>query len=377
MVDDAPTFELDTTDAARLTIRFSGDWVAGNALPTPAELIARAEAAGQAQLALDGQGLGRWDTLFVALIYRVAGAARRADMALDTSALPAGVRQLVQLATAVPERHDTRKDKTKAGWLAALGEASIRFYAELHNMLRFTGEIVLSLGRWLRGKARFRGVDLTAALYHSGPGALPIVGLISVLVGMILAYVGAVQLQQFGAEIYIADLVALGMVREMGAMMTAVIMAGRSGAAFASQLGSMEVNQETDALRTLGISPIDYLVLPRMFALILMLPLLCLYADFLGIFGGAMVAALTLDISFREFYVEAATMVDMVDVWAGVIKACVFGVLVAIAGCMRGIQCGRTASAVGEATTSAVVTGIVAIVVADATLTIIYDLTGF
>jgi phospholipid/cholesterol/gamma-HCH transport system permease protein len=200
--------------------------------------------------------------------------------------------------------------------------------------------------------------------------------LISVLVGLILAFVGAVQLQQFGAQIFVADLVAIAMTREMGAMMAAIIMAGRTGAAFAAQLGTMQVNEEIDALKTLGISPIEFLVLPRMTALILMLPLLTIYADVLGIIGGAIVGILMLDLSPILYWNQTVQAVTLNDVLLGVGKSAVFGVLIALSGCLRGIQSGRSASAVGVAATSAVVTAIVLIVVFDGIFAVIANVLG-
>jgi phospholipid/cholesterol/gamma-HCH transport system permease protein len=213
-------------------------------------------------------------------------------------------------------------------------------------------------------------------MQECGARALPIVSLISLLVGLILAFVGAIQLQQFGAQIYVADLVGIAMVREMGAMMTAIVMAGRTGAAFAAQLGTMQVNEEIDAFSTLGFSPIDFLVLPRMLALILMMPLLCIYADAMGILGGALVGVAMLDLTITEYFIETQGAIDMVDIMVGVVKSAVFGVLVALAGCLRGIQCGRSAQAVGLATTSAVVMGIVFIIVTDGIFSVITEAVG-
>ena len=213
-------------------------------------------------------------------------------------------------------------------------------------------------------------------IQECGAQALPIVTLISFLVGLILAFVGAVQLKQFGAQIYVANLVGLGMAREMGAMMTAIIMAGRTGAAFAAQLGTMRVNQEIDALTTLGIAPMQYLVLPRMLALMLMMPLLCLYADLVGIVGGAVVGITMLDLGIVEYFNQTQQALSVTDFVLGLIKSVVFGVLVAIAGCLRGMQCGNSSAAVGNAATSAVVTGIVFIVVSDSILTVLYDVLG-
>jgi phospholipid/cholesterol/gamma-HCH transport system permease protein len=213
-------------------------------------------------------------------------------------------------------------------------------------------------------------------LEECGAQALPIVSLISVLVGLILAFVGAIELKMFGAQIFVADVVGIGMVRIMGAIMTGVIMAGRTGAAFAAQIGTMQVNEEIDALQTLGISPVEFLVLPRMLALIVMMPLLCLYADLMGILGGIVVGMGMLDLSLTEYLNRTRESVTMAHLWIGLFHSGVFGVLVAMAGCLRGMQCGRSASAVGEATTSAVVTSIVAIVVATAVITFACQLLG-
>jgi phospholipid/cholesterol/gamma-HCH transport system permease protein len=201
-------------------------------------------------------------------------------------------------------------------------------------------------------------------MQEAGAQALPIVSLISFLVGTILAFVGAVQLEQFGASIYVADLVGIGMAREMGAMMTAIVMAGRTGAAYAAQLGSMTASQEIEALKTMGISPLEFLVLPRLIALSVMMPLLCLYSDCLGIVGGVAVGTGMLGIPARLYFNQTFNAVDLGDVAGGVFKAAVYGILIAVSGCLRGLQSGKSSSAVGEATTSAVVTGIVLIICA-------------
>jgi phospholipid/cholesterol/gamma-HCH transport system permease protein len=213
-------------------------------------------------------------------------------------------------------------------------------------------------------------------IQEAGPEALGIVSLMSFLVGVILAYVGAVQLRRFGAEIYVADLVSIAMARQMGPLMTGIIMAGRTGAAYAAQLGTMRVNEEIDAVQTMGISPVEFLVLPRMLGLIIMMPLLTVYADVVGILAGAVVAAGMLDIGFLPYWSRTWAAVDLTDFVVGMISASIFGVLVAVSGCLRGMQSGRSSAAVGLAATSAAVTGIVLIVTADATLTVIYDALG-
>ena len=217
------------------------------------------------------------------------------------------------------------------------------------EMIDFIGKVLVASLKMLRGTSRFRITDLMLFIQQTGAQALPIVTLISLLVGLILAFVGAVQLMMFGAQIYVANLVGLAMAREMGAMMTAIIMAGRTGAAFAAQLGTMQVNEEIDAFKTMGIDPIEFLVLPRMLALVLMMPLLCIYADLMGILGGALVGIGMLDISAVEYYNQTKASLNLTHFGVGVFKSAVFGVLVAIAGCLRGMQCGRSSSAVAAA----------------------------
>jgi phospholipid/cholesterol/gamma-HCH transport system permease protein len=192
---------------------------------------------------------------------------------------------------------------------------------------------------------------------------------------MILAYLGSVQLRQLGAQVYVANLVSLGMVREMGALMTAVIMAGRTGAAYAAQLGTMQVNDEIDALKVMGIPSVEFLVLPRLLALIFVMPLLCIYSDIIGMFGGAIIAG-NMDVSLTQYLLQTQAAVDWVDISTGIAKSIFFGMLIATAGCQAGLQCGRNSDAVGMAATNAVVRAIVYLVVADAAFNIVYDKLG-
>jgi phospholipid/cholesterol/gamma-HCH transport system permease protein len=213
-------------------------------------------------------------------------------------------------------------------------------------------------------------------LQECGAEAFPIVSLISLLVGMILAFVAAIQLKLFGAQIFVADIVGIAMVRVMAAIMTGIIVAGRTGAAFAAQLGTMQVNEEIDALQTLGVPPMEFLVLPRMLALAVMMPLLCLYADLMGILGGMIVGVFMLDLSFAQYAHETALNMELTYFWVGLFHSFVFGILIALAGCLRGMQCGRSASEVGRAATSAVVTSIVSIVLATAIITFVCQVLG-
>jgi phospholipid/cholesterol/gamma-HCH transport system permease protein len=204
--------------------------------------------------------------------------------------------------------------------------------------------------------------------------ALPIVSLISILVGLTLAYQAAVELRQFGADIYVADLVGLSIVREMGPMMTAVILAGRTGAAFAATLGNMRANEEIDALETLGISPVAFLVMPRLVALGLMMPFLALYANGVGIIGGMIVGRGILQIPPSAYWIETESIINLHDITTGLIKATTFGLLIGFAGCLCGLRAAPSAAGVGRATTSAVVTALLLIIVADALFAVIFNL---
>ncbi|MGA2401307.1 MAG: ABC transporter permease [Syntrophobacteraceae bacterium] len=360
-----------------LVISLGGRWSINDGLPSVEKLRKQIESAPPLELvAFDGRELGDWDSSLLTFLIKVTGFCRDKSITISKEGIPEGVSRLLDLSSAVPEKKDARKVSGREPFLSRVGEATLSAGKSAGEMLAFIGEACVALLKLIRGKARFRRSDLMLLIQECGAQALPIVSLISVLVGLILAFVGAVQLKMFGAQIYVADLVGIGMAREMGAMMTAIVMAGRTGAAFAAQLGTMEVNEEIDALKTLGISPMEFLVLPRMLALIFMLPLLCLYADLMGMLGGGIIGVGLLDISPMQYYNETIAALNLTQFVAGLIKAGVFGVLVALSGCLRGMQCGRSASAVGEAATSAVVTAIVSIIVSDSILTVIYDRIG-
>lgn len=353
---------------------FIGDWTIGVALPNIEEIADGLQRHSVSSVVFStAESPGRWDSRLVCCVLRLIERFEQQNIGSDISGLPQGVRGLIKLANSVPEVEGARKIETKRSLTYKLGAKTIAFAHEVRDLLAFTGEAWLSVVRFVSGKRCFRRRDFLLVLEECGANALPIVTLISVLIGLILAFVGSIQLRLFGADIYIANLVALGMVREMGAMMTAIIMAGRTGAAYAAQLGTMQVNEEIDAFKTMGITAMDFLVLPRLLALILMMPLLTLYADFLGIVGGFVVGVGLLDLSFTEYYHQTITSIQLMDCATGLIKSTVFGVLVALSGCMRGMQCGRSSDAVGKAATAAVVSGIVSIVVADSVLTVVYD----
>ncbi len=359
-----------------LVVTLHGVWNIADRTGTPRlppEVLA---SCGARVLRFRTDALGGWDSSLLACVTAIVRAARAQGMDADVSGLPDGLRRLTGLALAVPEREGARRDAPPEGLLAAIGRAALALPASLRGILAFIGEVCLAAVSLARGKAAFRRRDFLLLLQETGSDALPIVSLISFLVGLILAFVGAVQLRLFGAQIYVASLVAIAMVRVMGAIMTGIIMSGRTGAAFAAELGSMQVNEELDALTTLGVSPVEHLVLPRMLALVIMMPLLTLWADLMGMLGGLTVGVAMLDLGFLEYLQATRDALTLTNLWIGLVHAAVFGALVALCGCLQGMACGRSASAVGKAATSAVVTGIVSIVVATAIITVLCDIMG-
>jgi phospholipid/cholesterol/gamma-HCH transport system permease protein len=359
-----------------VVVRLAGPWLLRSARPRPEELEVQLEGPRVPRLSFDTAGLAGWDSALVAFLARVLRTCEERGIAAERAGLPEGVRRLLALAEAVPERAGARAEAPAAPWLARVGLAASGFGGALAAPLSFLGETTLAIGRLAVLRARFPLRDFLLYVQQCGAQALPIVTLIGFLIGLILAFMGAVQLLRFGATIYVADLVTLAMVREMGAVMTAVVMAGRTGAAFAAQLGTMKVTEEIDALRTLGIPPIEFLVLPRVLALVLMMPLLCLYADFWGIVGGVVVAAGMLDLTMTQYLNETFAAATLTDLSLGVGKSVVFGALVGVAACYQGMRTGASASAVGDSATAAVVNGIVLIIVMDGIFAVLCHVLG-
>jgi len=360
-----------------LLVRLKGSWTIEQKLPDIGEVQSQVKSdAGVKQIAFDTRELTGWDSGLLSFLIKIINQHANGNIAVQKDGLPEGVRKLIDLAFAVPERKGARKEAVREPLLARIGASTIGAGQASIDTLNFIGEAFLAFLKFFVGKARFQRSDLILTIQQCGVQAFPIVSLISLLVGLILAFIGAIQLMMFGAQIFVADLVAIAMVRVMGAVMVGIIMAGRTGAAFAAQIGTMQVNEEIDALQTLGIAPMEFLVLPRMLALILMMPLLCIYADLMGIMGGFIVGVGMLDISSTQYINQTIKALNLYHFSIGLFHALVFGVLVALAGCLRGIQCGRSASAVGQATTSAVVTSIVCIVLATALITIVANILG-
>jgi phospholipid/cholesterol/gamma-HCH transport system permease protein len=360
-----------------LAIRISGTWRLWGGLPSIEAVRREIDSSPSLKLVrFETQELTGWDSGIVWFLDKVSELCRERGVAVDRDKLPKGLRRLVELAEAVPEKKGVRRDLVARPILERLGNRTIESLSSISETLNFLGEMTLTSIKLLSGKVRFRAVDLFVFIQQSGPQALPIITLISFLVGVILAFIGAVQLQRFGAQIYVADLVGIAIVREMGAVMTGVIMAGRTGAAFAAQLGTMKVTQELDAFTTIGLRAQDFLVLPRVIALVLMMPLLCLYSDLIGVLGGAAVGIGLLNISWVTYLRETTKAITLGHVFGGIFKSTVYGLLIALSGCLRGLQCGKTSSAVGDAATSAVVTGIVAIVAACGVFAVVFYILG-
>ncbi|WP_020405248.1 MlaE family ABC transporter permease [Hahella ganghwensis] len=355
-----------------LLVQLSGDWSIHQPAVDRGPITRVLDESVQIKkIVVDGQSLGKWDSALVSFLFQLTNLARKKSLILDHQSLPEGAVRMLSLATAVPKSTGSSRKHTHWSFVDRIGLRVVWIFREFLRFVDFLGESLFACHRFVLGKAVYRREDLLFFLQDAGPSSLGIVTLISVLIGMILAFVGAVQLEKFGASIYVANLVGLSMAREMAAMMTAIIMAGRTGAAYAAQLGSMQVNEEVDALKTMGISPMEFLVAPRMAALVLMMPLLTIYANLMGILGGGLVSVTMLDLSWSIYFQQISHSVPLVHFTIGLVKSVIFGVLVALSGCYMGMNSGRSATAVGAATTSAVVMGIVLIIVFDSLVTIL------
>jgi phospholipid/cholesterol/gamma-HCH transport system permease protein len=285
--------------------------------------------------------------------------------------LPEGLQTLL----AISNERKTTKGKTE---LEDLADDLEKFTADLPNYfvkpIEFIGAVIIASFELISGKSVMRFGDFIDSARKCGASALPIVTLISFLTGLTMAFVGSVQLEKFNAKIYVADLVSLAMVREMGALMVGIIMAGRTGASFAAELGNMKLNEEIDSMRTFGISPISFLVLPRALALFLMTPLLTLYADIVGILGGLTVGTVVMNFSAVHYLEQTqSALTHMWEVYSGVTKSLIFGLIIGLVGCYKGMNSGRDSAALGKSVTSAVVVSITFIIVADALFETIFS----
>ena len=348
----------------RLVLQLAGPWKLGDT-PSTDRVQSALGNDRTTGVSFDASALEAWDTSLALFVNRVEAVAAARGVPVDRSGLPAGLKSMLTLAGGEARRTGReKKDEEDDEFLEYVGLTTLAAGTLVTSVVEFVGGTVISVAKWLVGKARYRRVDLVTNLQEAGLEALPVVGLVSFLLGLILAFVGAIQLQLFDATIYTADLVGIAMVRDMAALMTAVVMAGRSGASYAAQLGTMQVNQEVDALTTLGISPLEFLVMPRVLALLIMMPLLTVYADVIGILGGAVVGVGILDLSGIAYYQQTIGAVSLNHFLGGLFKAATYGALIGLAGCFEGIRAERSSAGVGRAATTAVVNGIVLVITA-------------
>ena len=367
---------FDYSAPKTLQIELTGVWLMSSGIPAVSEVTSQFSThVDVSQIAFNTSKISKWDSGLVSFLLGLIKECQRKNIKVDKQGLPDGVLKLLDLSEKITEKITPQKAGGEP-FLQRIGSKVLQLKESLLSLLGFLGEITVSLSRIITGKAYFRFNDFMLILQRCGADALGLVSLISVLVGIILAFIGAIQLQIFGAQIYIADIVGIAMVRVMGAVMTGIIMSGRTGASFAAELGIMQTNEEIDALKTLGVNPVEFLVVPRILALVVMLPLLTLYADFMGILGGYVISIGVLGINPVEYISHTQTAVKLSNLWIGLIHGFVVGIIIAISGCLRGMNCERSANGVGEATTSAVVTSITSIVVATAIITFICQVLG-
>jgi len=354
-------------DGDALIVGLAGNWELTGSTPAFGPLMEGAPHHPPAPRTVGFQAdeLGDWDSSLLIFLVQAMDYCEEHDLAFQGEKLPSDLTRLLALARAVPEQAIAPKPEAPS-LVARLGVRGLAAYDAVMAAVTFLGEVADALFRLVRLRARVRWRDFWVVVQSNSSGALPIVGLIAFLVGVIISFLGAVVLRRFGAGYYVSYLVGYGMLREMGALMTGIIIAGRTGAAFAAELGSMKITEEIDALHTLGISPVDHLVLPRVLGLFVMMPFLTIYAGFVGILGGMLVAIAVVDVTPIQFFGGLLMAVTPSDALLGVFKGTVFGLIIGLAGCLKGIQTGGDAGAVGKAATSAVVLGITLVIAANA-----------
>jgi phospholipid/cholesterol/gamma-HCH transport system permease protein len=363
-------------DQGAVTFRAEGQWLVGSAASLDRELNALELPEGR-QVTVDLEAVDRLDSAGAWLLLRTEHAlAERGNTVELANLQPHFVPLLDQVRSrgiAEPLPHPIPAHHTFVGFVARIGQVTLVLLDRLYDILAFTGLVTVTLGRVLRDPRRLRTIATLVQMEVVGLNALPIVGLLSFLIGVVMAYQGADQLRRFGAEIYTVNLLGVSILRELGVLLSAIIIAGRSGSAFTAQIGTMQVNEEIDALRTLGLDPIEVLVLPRLFGLTITLPLIVFYADFMGLLGGALMSWAVLGINFPAFLSQLHSAVGMWTLWVGVIKAPFFAAIIALVGCYEGLNVTRSAESVGRLTTQSVVESIFFVIVMDAAFSIVFS----
>jgi phospholipid/cholesterol/gamma-HCH transport system permease protein len=371
-----PATIVASEEAGALILRAEGHWLVGNAAELDRRLAALDLPTGR-RVRLDLGDVERLDTAGAWLVLRTEHAlsARGNTVALEN--LHPGFAPLLEQVRArsgvAPLPHPIPPHHTLVGFVARIGEITIIILRRTYSMVGFVGLVAATVADLLRRPGRLRLTATLVQMEQTGLNAMPIVGLLSFLIGVVMAYQGADQLRRFGAEIYTVNLLGVSILRELGVLLAAIIIAGRSGSAFTAQIGTMQVNQEIDALRTLGLDPIEVLVLPRLFGLVLTLPLLVFFADFMGLIGGGLMSLLSLGISIPRFLEQLRGAITEWTLWVGVIKAPFFAAIIAMIGCYEGFNVTGSADSVGRLTTQAVVESIFVVIVADAAFSILFS----
>jgi len=345
-------------------ITLSGDWLVSTAYIDHSVSRVLREVGHLSGIAFDATGLGHWDSTLLVFLSQLRHAAAHGKIEFNETGLPSPTKRLLDLLPV--DAFPAAPSIPKHSIAETVGLKVIGIWAEIIAVTTLVGETILAGAVLCRGRTRMRGIDLLTCVQEAGVEALPIVTIVNVLVGAILAFVGAIQLRRFGADIYIANLVAVSVLREMAALMTAIVMSGRTGGAYAAQIATMQGSEEINALHSFGIPLLDYLILPRVLALTSMMPMLYLYGSAIGILGGFAVAVAMLNISSTIFMTQATGAVSVAEVVFGLAKSIAFGALIAIAACRVGLKAGRSAADVGKAATTAVVVGIVGVIALDA-----------
>ncbi len=357
--------------AAASELRASGEWVLRAAAGLERRLDALA-VPGAGELVVDAAAVAAMDTAGAWLLHRLLRALESSGRSVRLQGLRPEFEALLELIAArAPARRIAAPEAP--GVLARIGRNTWQGLADSYGLLAFVGETTLAFVRWLGAPRRIRWRPILHNVQSAGLEALPITGLLTFLLGVVIAYQGAEQLQRVGANIYIADLVGLAMVRELSPLITAIIVAGRSGSAYAAQIGTMRVTEEVDALRTIGVPPLDILVLPKVLALVLALPLLTVYTDAMGVLGGMVMARAQLGVSFGTFIDRLEDAVSLTSYLIGVGKTPVFAVIIATVGCFQGLQVSASAESVGRQTTVSVVQAIFLVILADALFSIAFS----
>ena len=357
----------DVNKPACAILRLEGCWRKDNVLPLASQTAIPHDVT---HLAFDSTDIAEWDSGLLAFLNNLMDIARERGIDVDLDGLPEGPRRLVRLAQAVPPKN-TETSHENGGWIHHIGQKAINLINVALSINRFVGELTIDLLKFCVGLSRTRWFNVWDQIAKAGYQALPLISMIGFLIGLILAFIGSIPLKMFGADIFVASLVGIGVLRLMSPVMVGTVMAGRTGASFAAELGSMNVNDEIDAFQAMGVSPMEFLVLPRFIALCVMVPLLCLYSDLLGVLGGIAVGIFYSNLTYLEFYKQMTSTTTINDLLVGVFTSFVFGILISICGCYQGIKCGRNSTAVGQAATSAVVSSIICMTIASAIITVL------